>query len=139
MYAVGVYRRCSGQLQELWLCRMRPFSLTVKRRGITSKRYGKPVAFYSDKHGIFRVNQEANHWLRQAALTQLAAMQELDIQIICGQFSAGQRAVERANQTLQDRLVKELRLRVSQTCRAPMPSCLNFWRISTAVCRPAAQ
>jgi len=24
------------------------------------ERYGKPVAFYSDKHGIFRVNQEQN-------------------------------------------------------------------------------
>jgi len=44
-------------------------------------RYGKPVAFYSDKHGIFRVNPPSSG--HSDALTQFGrAMQELDIQII---------------------------------------------------------
>ncbi len=74
------------------------------------RRYGKPIAFYSDKHGIFRVNQPS---LGQGdALTQFGrAMQELDIQIICANTPQAKGRVERANQTLQDRLVKEMRLR----------------------------
>lgn len=73
------------------------------------KRYGKPVAFYSDKHGIFRVNQASAG--STDALTQFGrAMQELDIQIICANTPQAKGRVERANQTLQDRLVKEMRL-----------------------------
>jgi hypothetical protein len=71
---------------------------------------GKPVAFYSDKHGIFRVNQSSAG--RTDALTQFGrAMQELDIQIICANTPQAKGRVERVNQTLQDRLVKEMRLR----------------------------
>ena len=72
--------------------------------------YGKPVAFYSDKHGIFRVNQASAG--QESGLTQFGrAMQELDIQIICANTPQAKGRVERANQTLQDRLVKEMRLR----------------------------
>jgi hypothetical protein len=75
------------------------------------ERFGKPVAFYSDKHGIFRVNQERKTGLG-SGLTQFGrAMQELDIQIICANTPQAKGRIERANQTLQDRLVKELRLR----------------------------
>jgi transposase len=74
------------------------------------RRYGKPIAFYSDKHGIFRVNQPSRG--QGDALTQFGrAMQELDIQIICANTPQAKGRVERANQTLQDRLVKEMRLR----------------------------
>jgi hypothetical protein len=38
-------------------------------------------------------------------------MQELDIQVICANSPQAKGRIERANQTLQDRLVKELRLR----------------------------
>jgi hypothetical protein len=48
--------------------------------------YGKPVAFYSDEHAVFRVNKAG------------------------GNSPAAKGRVERANGTLQDRLVKELRL-----------------------------
>jgi len=68
------------------------------------------VAFYSDKHGIFRVNQPRPLGTT-SGLTQFGrAMQELDIQIICASSPQAKGRVERANQTLQDRLVKELRL-----------------------------
>ncbi len=74
------------------------------------ERYGKPVAFYSDKHGIFRVNQASVG--AGEALTQFGrAMQNLEIQILCANSPQAKGRVERANQTLQDRLVKEMRLR----------------------------
>mgnify|MGYP000335681809 CR=1 FL=1 len=73
------------------------------------KHCGKPVAFYSDKHGIFRVNQASAG--SSDTLTQFGrAMQELDIQIICAHTPQAKGRVERANQTLQDRLPKEMRL-----------------------------
>jgi transposase len=73
------------------------------------RRCGKPVAFYSDKHGIFRVNLPSTG--SGEALTQFGrAMQALDIQIICANTPQAKGRVERVNQTLQDRLVKEMRL-----------------------------
>jgi len=75
------------------------------------ERYGKPIAFYSDKHSIFRVNVQLPLGAN-SGLTQFGrAMQELDIQILCANSPQAKGRVERANQTLQDRLVKELRLR----------------------------
>jgi transposase len=74
------------------------------------RQYGKPVAFYSDKHGIFRVNQPSAG--PGQAITQFGrAMQELDIQIICANTPQAKGRVERVIQTLQDRLPKEMRLR----------------------------
>jgi hypothetical protein len=73
------------------------------------RQYGKPVAFYSDKHGIFRVNLPSLG--AGEALTQFGrAMQELDIQIICASSTQAKGRVERVIQTLQDRLPKEMRL-----------------------------
>jgi transposase len=70
--------------------------------------YGKPLSYYSDKHSIFRVNQETAH----QGITQFQrAMQELDIQLICAHSPQAKGKVERANKTLQDRLIKEMRLR----------------------------
>lgn len=69
--------------------------------------HGRPVALYSDKHGIFRINHP-NH---EGRLTQFSrALESLDIQPIHANTPQAKGRVERANQTLQDRLVKELRL-----------------------------
>ena len=74
------------------------------------RQWGKPVAFYSDKHGIFRVNLPSVGMGK--ALTQFGrAMQELDIEIICANTPQAKGRVERVIQTLQDRLPKEMRLR----------------------------
>ncbi len=73
------------------------------------ERYGKPVAFYSDKHGVFRVN--AKGATTGTGMTQFGrALHELNIDIICANTPQAKGRVERANRTLQDRLVKELRL-----------------------------
>ena len=74
------------------------------------KRCGKPVAFYSDKSSIFRVNVPSVG--SGDALTQFGrAMLELDIEIICANTPQAKGRVERVIQTLQDRLPKEMRLR----------------------------
>ncbi len=101
----------SGQLGELWFVPDETFFAYCEASRHYFERYGKPVAFYSDKHGIFRVNQPRPLGLT-SGLTQFGrAMQELDIQIICANSPQAKGRIERANQTLQDRLVKELRLR----------------------------
>lgn len=101
----------TGQLLELWFVTHESFFAYCEAARHYFERTGKPVAFYSDKHGIFRVNQEQTLGLG-SGLTQFGrAMQELDIQIICANSPQAKGRVERANQTLQDRLVKELRLR----------------------------
>jgi transposase len=72
-------------------------------------RHGRPVALYSDKNGIFKVNVKNS--LSGSGMTQFGqAMKALDIEIICANTPQAKGRVERANQTLQDRLVKELRL-----------------------------
>jgi hypothetical protein len=71
--------------------------------------WGKPVAFYSDKHGVFRVNHQGA--LGGDGMTQFGrALDALNIDIICANSSQAKGRVERAHKTLQDRLVKELRL-----------------------------
>jgi len=70
-------------------------------------RHGRPVALYSDKHSIFRIN----HPDKAGELTQFTrALKTLDIEPIHANTPQAKGRVERANQTLQDRLVKELRL-----------------------------
>lgn len=72
-------------------------------------RYGKPRAFYSDKNGIFRVNKPGA--ISGTGMTQFGrSMKELDIEIICANTPQAKGRVEKMNGTLQDRLVKEMRL-----------------------------
>jgi len=76
------------------------------------------VAFYSDKHSICRVNHEGSTG-RARGVTQFGrALTELNIDIICANSPQAKGRVERMNKTLQDRLVKELRLRGVSTMEA---------------------
>jgi transposase len=71
--------------------------------------HGVPLALYSDRHGIFRVN--AKEVESGDGLTELGrVVGRLKIEQICATTPQAKGRVERANQTLQDRLVKELRL-----------------------------
>jgi transposase/uncharacterized protein YifE (UPF0438 family) len=100
----------TGKLMELLFV---PVESTFNYFAATRRyldRHGCPVAFYSDKHGIFKVN--AKNALSGSGMTQFGqAMKALDIEIICANTPQAKGRVERANQTLQDRLVKELRLK----------------------------
>jgi hypothetical protein len=76
--------------------------------------WGKPVAFYSDKHGVFRVNQTGA--IGGDGMTQFGrSLHVLNIDIICANSSQAKGRVKRAHKTLQDRLVKELRLAGART------------------------
>jgi len=100
----------TGKLVQLRFVESESFFSYAQAAEDYFRRYGKPIAFYSDKHGIFRVNLPSAG--SGDALTQFGrAMQELDIQIICANTPQAKGRVERVNQTLQDRLVKEMRLR----------------------------
>ena len=70
--------------------------------------HGRPVAFYSDKHSVFRIARPNKH---TDGMTQFGrALAELNVEILCANSSQAKGRVERANRTLQDRLVKEMRL-----------------------------
>ena len=74
------------------------------------ERHGKPMAFYSDRHSIFHV-QARDRAQGGSGLSQFGrALRDLNIDSICANSPQAKGRVERANGTLQDRLVKELRL-----------------------------
>jgi transposase len=100
----------TGRLMELYFARSEStFDYFVATEKYLRK-HGKPGAFYSDKAAIFRVN--AKEAIGGSGNTQFGrAMQDLNIDVICANTPAAKGRVERAHLTLQDRLVKELRLR----------------------------
>jgi hypothetical protein len=78
------------------------------------QRYGRPLALYTDKNGLF-VTTRPTQWSEQLqdtpARTQFGrALAELDIEWIAAQTPQAKGRVERLFGTLQDRLVKEMRL-----------------------------
>jgi hypothetical protein len=75
------------------------------------ERHGKPMAFYSDRLSVFHV-QARDKAQGGPGVSQFGrALQALNIDIVCANSPEAKGRVERANGTLQDRLVKELRLR----------------------------
>ncbi|MBX2800711.1 MAG: ISNCY family transposase [Myxococcales bacterium] len=104
----------TGRLQQLHFAhRESAFDHFEASRGYL-ERHGKPVAFYSDKHSVFRVANRDS--AASDGLTQFGrALHELNVDIICANTPQAKGRVERAHQTLQDRLVKELRLRQIST------------------------
>jgi hypothetical protein len=65
------------------------------------KHYRKPLAFYSDKASVFRVNKQSA--AAGKGHTQFGrALYELNIDGMCANTPAAKRRVERAHQTLQD-------------------------------------
>jgi hypothetical protein len=100
----------TSALMELLFCESESaFSYFAAMRSYL-EQHGKPVALYSDKAGVFRVNKKEPQ--SGAGVTQFSrALSTLNIDIICANTPAAKGRVERAHITLQDRLVKELRLR----------------------------
>ncbi len=100
----------TSALMELLFCESESaFSYFAAMRSYV-EQHGKPVALYSDKAGVFRINKKEPHG--GAGITQFSrALGSLNIDILCANTPAAKGRVERAHLTLQDRLVKELRLR----------------------------
>jgi transposase len=79
--------------------------------------HGKPVALYSDRASVFSCNSQSS--TPGKGVTQYGrALYELNVDTLCANSSQAKGRVERANLTLQDRLVKELRLRKINTKEA---------------------
>jgi hypothetical protein len=98
----------TGRLMHLRFCETESaFDYMLATREYIDK-HGKPVAFYSDKHAVFRVSQAES---RRTGTTQFGrVLHDLNIELICANSSQAKGRVERANLTLQDRLIKEMRL-----------------------------
>ena len=77
-------------------------------------RYGKPQALYVDKHSIFKTSREiSGHKEKETHFGRV--LKELGIELICAHSPQAKGRVERANGTLQDRLIKEMRLQKINT------------------------
>ena len=100
------------------------------------QQYGRPLAYYSDKHTIFRVGlKEAKTGTGDTQFSR--ALKELGIELICANSPQAKGRVERANSVLQDRLVKELRLRnISdiQTANTYLPEFIADYNNRFSVC-----
>lgn len=73
------------------------------------KKYGRPLALYSDQHSIFVPNHKIAN-INNTNTQFKRAMNTLGIELILAKSPQAKGRVERANKTLQDRLVKEMRL-----------------------------
>jgi hypothetical protein len=84
------------------------------------KRYGLPGSIYLDKHSTYKNNQKQRYtdwpFRDEEELTQFGrACKQLGIELIFAHSPQAKGRVERVFKTLQDRLVKELRLAQAST------------------------
>jgi len=97
--------------------------------------HGCPLAFYSDRYGIFRVNaKDAQSGDGKTEFGRI--VERLEIDLIHALTPQAKGRVERANRTLQDRLVKEMRLRNIDSiaeAQAFMPEFILEWNKKFAV------
>ncbi|MBW8791717.1 MAG: ISNCY family transposase, partial [Rhizobium leguminosarum] len=99
----------TGKLMQLRFVRSESAFSYFEALALYLKHHGAPIAFYSDKHSVFRVAKKDAKGGQ--GMTQFGrALSELNIEILCANSSQAKGRVERMNRTLQDRLVKELRL-----------------------------
>jgi transposase len=86
------------------------------------EQHGKPRAFYSDRAAVFRSPSA-----KQRTPTQFQrATKDLDIELICAKSPQAKGRVERVNRTLQDRLVKMLRIEGIDNIEAANAWCGHF-------------
>jgi len=99
----------TSRIVEMRFCKhetTQDYILSLKRY---MQRHGKPCALYSDRHSIFRVNREEN--LKGKRITHFGRiLKDLDIDLICANSPQAKGRVERTNEILQDRLIKDMRL-----------------------------
>jgi hypothetical protein len=115
----------TGRLMQLRFVRSESAFTYFEALALYLKRHGAPIAFYSDKHSVFRVAKKDARGGQ--GMTQFGrALCELNIEILCANSSQAKGRVERMNRTLQDRLVKELRLAGVDSMEAGNAFLLDF-------------
>jgi len=85
------------------------------------ERYGRPLAFYTDKAAMFETTPKSSHASEQEGMqpTQITrALTELGIERISAHSPQAKGRIERFFNTAQDRLVKQLRLAGACTLEA---------------------
>jgi len=82
--------RCDRQADAASLCSEREHVILLRLPARIPRRSRCPVAFYSDKHTVFRINRDAKGG---AGMTQFGrAIAELNIEIICANSSQAKAA-----------------------------------------------
>jgi transposase len=96
--------------------------------------HGRPRALYTDRHATFLPTRTSAHEDRVSQVGR--ALDELEIELICATSPQAKGRVERAHQTLQRRLVREMRLRNISTideANAYLPEFINDYNSRFAV------
>ena len=127
----------SGRLTQLLFLRSEGvFSYFAVLQGYL-EAHGRPVAFYSDRHSVFRVakrDAKGGQGVTQFGRTLAGP----DVEILCADSSQAKGRVERVNRTLQGRLVKELAHgRDPATLPPATRSCRASWSASTPPASPS--
>ena len=100
LHVAGVRRRCVKPPNGASFCPIREHLPIFEALKAYLRRHGKPVAFYSDKHSIFRVSNEKA--VSGNGMTQFGRpLSELNIEILCADTSQAKGRVEPAHYTLQ--------------------------------------
>jgi hypothetical protein len=108
----------TGRLLQLYFAETETTASYFEATRRYLERDGKPQAFYADRAAVFRSAAPNRH-----APTQFQrALDELDIDLICANSPQAKGRVERMNRTLQNRLIKELRLNAISSIAAA-----NVW------------
>lgn len=95
----------TGKITSLFFCEqecIEGYFIALRKHII---KYGRPLGLYSDRHAIFGGSEKIHN------AQFVRALKELDIERILAYSPQAKGRVERVNKTLQDRLIKEMRLR----------------------------
>ena len=113
---VGMIDDATGKM----LCRFYPSETSEAYMDLLSRwiaSHGRPLSWYSDRHGIFRAESRLLGEDEPVAVaTQFSrALAELEVELILANSPQAKGRIERLWGTAQDRLVKELRLAGAKT------------------------
>jgi len=80
-----------------------------------ARRYGLPLSIYLDRHTTYKSTKKLSEWEELEEIEPLSqferALEELGVEVIHAHSPQAKGRVERLFGTLQDRLIKEMRLR----------------------------
>jgi transposase len=125
----------TGQLTQLYFAETETTVSYFEATRRYIEQHGKPTAFYADRAAVFR-SPSAN----EDTQTQFhRALHELGIELICANSPQAKGRVERANRTLQDRLVKAMRIDGIANMEAANAWCGQFMRRYNAMFSVAPQ
>jgi transposase len=106
---IGAIDDATGKIMQLWFCDAETTFDYFRMIELYIAKHDKPFAFYSDKHNIFRVNiKEPTATEGQSQMER--ACEELGIKLIHANSPQAKGRIERLNRTLQNRLIKWLRI-----------------------------